>query len=49
MALGMWWWFVPPGFAIAIVGVALSMVNSGMDQVSNPRLRTASKKGKVSQ
>ncbi|MCL4521320.1 MAG: ABC transporter permease [Firmicutes bacterium] len=49
MALGMWWWFIPPGFAIAIVGVALSMVNSGMDQVSNPRLRTASKKGKVSQ
>jgi len=49
MALGMWWWFIPPGFAIAIVGVALSMVNSGMDQVSNPRLRTASKKGRVSQ
>ena len=49
MALGMWWWFVPPGFAIAIVGVALSMVNSGMDQISNPRLRRAStKKGRIS-
>ncbi len=35
-----WWNFVPPGLAIALVGTALALVNFGIDEISNPRLRT---------
>lgn len=45
LLLGMWWWFIPPGAAIAIVGIALALVNSGIDQVSNPRLRNQAAEG----
>lgn len=45
LLLGMWWWFIPPGVAIALVGIALALVNSGIDQVSNPRLRTTVRRG----
>ena len=36
---GAWWWFVPPGLCIALLGVALAMVNFGLDEIFNPRLR----------
>ena len=36
---GAWWWFVPPGLCIALLGVGLAMVNFGLDEVFNPRLR----------
>lgn len=36
---GAWWWFVPPGLCIALLGTALALVNFGLDQVLNPRLR----------
>lgn len=36
---GAWWWIVPPGLAIALVGLSLALINFGVDQVSNPRLR----------
>jgi peptide/nickel transport system permease protein len=36
---GAWWWFVPAGLAIAILGTALSMLNFGIDEFVNPRLR----------
>ncbi len=36
---GAWWWIVPPGLAIALVGLGLALVNFGVDQLSNPRLR----------
>jgi len=45
LLLHMWWWFIPPGAAIALVGIALALVNSGIDQVSNPRLRSTARKG----
>ena len=35
-----WWLFVPPGLAIALVGMACALINFGIDEVSNPRLRT---------
>ncbi|MEU6724571.1 ABC transporter permease [Nonomuraea wenchangensis] len=38
---GMWWWFVPPGLCIALLGTATGLVNFGIDEVMNPRLRTA--------
>ncbi|MFL6140316.1 MAG: ABC transporter permease [Labedaea sp.] len=41
LALGAWWWFVPPGLAIALLGSGLSLINFSFDEVINPRLRTA--------
>ena len=37
--LGAWWWFVPPGLAIALFGCGLSLINFGFDGIINPRLR----------
>lgn len=36
---GMWWWFVPVTFLIAGLGLSFAMMNFGMDQVANPKLR----------
>ena len=36
---GMWWWFIPPGLGIAILGTASGLINFGVDAVANPRLR----------
>ena len=35
---GAWWTFVPPGLAIALVGLALTLINYGIDEITNPRL-----------
>ena len=40
LSVGAWWWFVPPGVCIALLGAALSMVNFGVDELVNPRLRS---------
>ncbi|GGP71240.1 ABC transporter permease [Saccharothrix coeruleofusca] len=39
LAQGAWWWFVPAGLAIALLGTALSLVNFGIDEFVSPRLR----------
>ena len=36
-----WYWFVPPGLCIALVGTGLSLLNFGIDEFINPRLREA--------
>lgn len=36
---GAWWVFVPPGVGIAMVAFALALVNYGVDETTNPRLR----------
>jgi peptide/nickel transport system permease protein len=41
LAQGAWWWFVPAGLAIALLGTALSLVNFGIDEFVSPRLRSA--------
>lgn len=41
LARGAWWWFVPAGLLIAVLGMALSLVNFGIDEFVNPRLRLA--------
>ena len=33
-----WWTFVPTGLCIATVSFALTLINFGIDEVSNPRL-----------
>ncbi|WP_327234319.1 ABC transporter permease [Streptomyces sp. NBC_01317] len=40
LAQGAWWWFVPAGLCIALLGAALSLINFGIDEFINPRLRT---------
>ena len=37
--VGAWWWIVPPGICLALVGTGLAMINLGIDEVINPRLR----------
>jgi len=39
LPLGTWWWFVPPGAAIAAIVGALYFMNVGLDEVFNPKLR----------
>ena len=41
MQVGAWWWFLPPGLCIALVGTSLALINFGIDEFVNPRLRTA--------
>lgn len=36
---GLWWWFIPPGLCIALLGMALSLINFGIDEIADPRLR----------
>jgi peptide/nickel transport system permease protein len=38
---GAWWWFVPPGLMIALLGCALSLINFAIDEVVDPKLRSA--------
>lgn len=38
---GAWWWWAPPGLAVALVILALVMLNFGIDEFINPRLRAA--------
>jgi peptide/nickel transport system permease protein len=47
LSLGAWWWFVPPGLAVALIGTALVLLNTGMDELGNPRLRDASSVAKI--
>ncbi|MCL1868886.1 MAG: ABC transporter permease [Promicromonosporaceae bacterium] len=37
---GAWWWFVPAGLCVALLGMALALVNFGIDEFVNPRLRS---------
>jgi peptide/nickel transport system permease protein len=37
--LGMWWWFIPPGVAITALVGALYVMNVGLDEIFNPKLR----------
>jgi peptide/nickel transport system permease protein len=38
--LGAWWWFAAPGLCIALLGAGLALINFGIDEVANPRLRS---------
>jgi peptide/nickel transport system permease protein len=39
LQLGIWWWFVPPGLAIMAIVGAMYVMNVGLDEVFNPKLR----------
>jgi peptide/nickel transport system permease protein len=40
--IGAWWWYAPPGLAVALFGMSLVLVSFGLDEVGNPRLRAGS-------
>lgn len=42
-----WYWFVPPGICIALVGTGLALLNFGIDEFINPRLRAAGMSAKL--
>ncbi len=37
---GQWWWVIPPGVAIALLGMTFAFLGFAMDKILNPRLRT---------
>ena len=39
LQLGIWWWFVPPGVGIIALVGALYVMNVGLDEIFNPKLR----------
>ena len=39
LSSGAWWWFVPPGLCIAVLGMGLALINFSLDEILNPRLR----------
>jgi peptide/nickel transport system permease protein len=39
LQLHLWWWFVPPGLAIMALVGSLYVMNVGLDEVFNPKLR----------
>ena len=40
LQLHLWWWFLPPGLAIMALVGSLYVMNVGLDEVFNPKLRT---------
>jgi peptide/nickel transport system permease protein len=39
LLLGFWWWFVPPGVGIIAIVGGFYVMNVGLDEVFNPKLR----------
>jgi peptide/nickel transport system permease protein len=39
LLLGSWWWFIPPGVGIICIVGGLYVMNVGLDEIFNPRLR----------
>jgi peptide/nickel transport system permease protein len=43
---GYWWLFIPPGLAVALLGTSLALLNFGIDEFINPRLRAGGLSGR---
>jgi peptide/nickel transport system permease protein len=39
LLLGSWWWFIPPGVGIICIVGGLYVMNVGLDEIFNPKLR----------
>jgi peptide/nickel transport system permease protein len=44
---GDWWWWIPAGLVIALMGTSLVLLNSGIDEIGNPRLRSSHETGRI--
>lgn len=42
LSQGLWWWWGFPTIILILIFIALLLINLGLDEVSNPRLRRAS-------
>lgn len=40
MLSGIWWWVVPPGLCIALMGMAFAFIGFAADKILHPKLRT---------
>ena len=40
LSVGAWWDILTPCFALALLGIGLSLLNFAVDEIANPRLRT---------
>jgi peptide/nickel transport system permease protein len=38
LQLGAWWWYIPAGVLVALIGMGLVLLNFGLDEMANPRL-----------
>jgi peptide/nickel transport system permease protein len=47
LTLGAWWWFAPPGLVVALIGTGLVLLNTGIDELVNPRLRDAASASRI--
>ena len=36
----LWWWVVPPGLMIALMGMSFAFIGSAMDRILHPKLKT---------
>ena len=43
--LNAWWWYAPPGICVALLGMSMVLLNFGLDELGNPRLRAAGRLG----
>ncbi|MGD8818800.1 MAG: ABC transporter permease subunit, partial [Anaerolineae bacterium] len=43
LSLNMWWWWGLPTVLLSLMFIGLLLVNLGFDEISNPRLRKASR------
>jgi peptide/nickel transport system permease protein len=39
--LNAWWWYAPPGICVALLGMSMVLLNFGLDELGNPRLRAS--------
>jgi peptide/nickel transport system permease protein len=45
--LNAWWWYAPPGICTALLGMSLVLLNFGLDELGNPRLRSAVRAARI--
>lgn len=39
LLFGAWWWFLPPGIFIGLLGTSFALMNFAIDEISNPKMR----------
>ena len=44
---GQWWWYAPAGLCVAFLGMSLALINFGIDEFVNPRLRNTGMEAKL--
>jgi peptide/nickel transport system permease protein len=47
LQLGAWWWYIFPGLCVAVLGMSLVLINFGLDELANPRLRAGRRQRRI--